>query len=614
MRIPVPQGGAPGVRGTFDPSSPVGHAPQLQQAQQTAQAGALFERTASQAAQVVGALEAAQAEATRRATELAVADALSAYDKAETRRLVGDSTGPGQIDQAFEGRKGGFLATRGIQASESSAQTLQDLEGDVKAIEGKLPPAARQVFRAQVGRRFEASRRRVEQHVAAEFDRAEVSSIEAAASEVVTIAGGDAVDDEEVGARAADVEQRIRSRASSPEVGERAVREFRAQVGEARVKSALVAGDWERAQGLLALHGDHLGADRRAQLTAALTKGQASDAKESQAQALEQGVGEALDKARSGPDGFVDEASLWKAIEALPPAQRDDARKVARDQLRAAQDAEKARVDEAKRTARALYNDRKRMPEQLRGFLQRHDPDYLERLESDAEARWRRWKADRDGSAADRAAARREQTSRDTIAREEFLALPADEQASVDLEVWTPGDVSDEARARLKHLQRNAKDRATRGLTVEEKRFVGEADRLGAQIIKPRRGQSLTPEQDAKRRALSAEASAAFGDFVEREKRAPTEAEQAEILGTLLRDRVTEGPGLFSSTKEPEFLARDRMRRTMGPQQQAAPAADDEVVPLPTTRRMRFPDGSVQPVSVEKLEAARRKGGVPIEE
>lgn len=549
----------------------------------------------------------ARAKAQAEADALRMANADVEFERAQTRFMRGDNTTAGRIDAAFTGADGeGFLSSKGLTAAEKSADTLEKLDEERKRIADTLPPTLQQSWLARSAGRFEDSRRQVETHVAQQVQAARVETAKAKQQRAVDEAynlgleGGPGAE-ESANRLAAEVEADLGKLALSPEHAEAMKREFRSDVTLARIKARLSKEDVAGARAAFEALGSNLEPKQAEQIQHVLKEAEKKQQAKLSAIDLEDQVGAILDSAR-GADTYVDESKALAVIQRLPAEKRNAARDLLAERLRDEEARKKADIEKAKVTARGLWNEGGMTAVRKSGidvWLNKYDPEYLARLQDDSRARYRQWKADQRGDAA----ARREQATADKTAFDEFQALDKDQRASANVEEWATGrGISPGGVAHLKMLQRKATEDVDKGADKQESRFVSES--VAVWRATAPKAQKTGPNELALRAQLSRAYEAARAANGGKDL-SPTEVEAERAK--LLADSVLESHW-YGDKHGPEFLRRQR---------EADAAKQQPEMPAPqkaATVRMRFPNGVEAEVPQDKLEAARRKGGVEVQQ
>lgn len=385
-----------------------------------AQAGAMGGRAL---ADVGAAMKKAEGEA----DTLRITQSLTEFERRTTNTLQGETLGA--IDAAFEGaqRRAGYLETKGMKAGETSQETLDALQTHLDEIGAQLLPRQREAFYQRANALREDARRRVEGHVATEFQRAKGEGLQAAKLETLRIIGADPRTPA-LGLRTSLVDGAIDGLATSPDDAAAEKAAFRGDVALVRIQALVGEGDVDEAEKVATEAKDWLGT-RNDEVQALLRRARAGDDKKKlqvQATALTQ----KWVKEATPAGGYVDESKVLLQLQAMPAS--DPRREALEVEVRQALqvETERRKADTQKHREFVWRADLggKQPPGSSMAFLEQFDPDFLRGLKNEREARWRRWKADKDGTAAEAAAARRQQALDDRFLADKFAALSPEEQ------------------------------------------------------------------------------------------------------------------------------------------------------------------------------------------
>lgn len=344
-------------------------------------------------------------EAKHKADVVAANDALTRYQQAETTLMDGSSQGRAaagaKLSAGVAGEQGqgaaslelktpapeteytpGFLATQGKDAPARSAETLDAIEKRRTEISAELAnDEQRQLFNENSRRMYEATRKRVEGHVAQEIRRAEVASVEARKAVALNAIANNYADPAFVEDQTALVVGPMAALALSKEDADAKVAAWQGEVAKVRLTQYLADKDWKGAQALFAQKREQLGV-HAAQFQHAI----ALEREKSEADALALGI---VDKARL-PTGFVEPATAIAAFQALPKEQRTEAAQQAFGkwmQLEAAK--KKAAVDGVYDSALTQYLQHHQLGDvsaTSEAWLRVVDPEAWRRLELMAKA------------------------------------------------------------------------------------------------------------------------------------------------------------------------------------------------------------------------------------
>lgn len=499
------------------------------------------------------------AEAQAQADSLRVTEALTEYERRTSDTLQGQSLG--RIDAAFEGRERapGFLETRGKAAAEKSTETVDALQKHLAEVADSLLPRQRRAFTARANALAADARRRIESHVGAETRRAMDDGLKAASDEALRTLGADPLSPA-MGLRVSMVERAIESLATSPEDAEARKQAFRGDVALTRIKTLVANGDIGTAEAVFAESREALGV-RTDDVQALLTRAKKGDEKRQlQVQATAQAQVWLREATPAG--GYADSAKVLQQLQAVPA---DDARREAlevevRQQLQV--EAERRRADTQRHRELAWQADlgRKPTPPSSLAYLEQFDPDFLRGLRNEREARWRRWKADNEGTAADKAAARRKQAEDDEFLRLRFASLPPEEQARTTPEEFArtlAAEYSDFSPTRNGYaaagkVKADTVQRLEKGDVQAERRFVAEAEReVMALVTKKGKVDPTVSRLGDPRTLVSGRASEFYRSKRAALGRDPTPDEEQAWLGEL---KLQPEPGWFQSKPPPAVL------------------------------------------------------------
>lgn len=520
----IPTIGGPSV----SPSSPYPNAgPQLQQPDYTS---ARIAQAAAQAAGKMGELGEQYIGEQRKQEKRQV----------DEGRAVAVANGMLDFDARASTRTAKFKQQRGVNALDARADTFAGYDEDRQAVAESLGPDARAEFLERSAASVMAYRRQLEHHADREFEAARDETLKAREHQAIGMAEAGIPDFETWLVTSRSVERDIRAAARTPEQAEAQVSAFRADSGLALVNGLVASGRVEDAAKYVDANKATLG-NNFTEAAHAVAQGMAGKKKDVEAAVADRWAGEAVDKARR-PSGYIDEAKALQALASVPADRYDEARKALEHHLTVEGERKKADLDQLRNAAWAIDNQRRALPGLLVQKLNDPvdgDPKFLSGLLADQEARYRRAKADREGTAKERSEAKQAQKDANHIALQELMSLPAAERAAVDLNTWAVGrDVNDVGMSDLKRAKGGAAETVQKGNASLEARFADDA----AAAVKPlitTKGKLKTGLPETSITNVRANAAGLFQDFVAREKRQPTEAEQQEMIGQLQSAMVT---------------------------------------------------------------------------
>lgn len=515
-------------------------------------------------AAAAGAVESHVEKARREAGAVAEADAMLQQQERATRHLMGDPTAGGRINDAFDGTDTatGFLSTRGLAAGQSSAKVLERLEKDRRELaESIADPEARVRFLQRSGEQMLGYRRQVLAHSAKEFEVARDATAKARAEQAIGQAEAGVPDFDSWRVLQRGVEADLRATARSPEEADARVAAFQSTSAAGMVKGLLAQGRVDEASAYVAESRATL-AGHYPEAKALVDRALAGATKDRNAAMAVRVVDAAVGDAR-GEDGYLDEGRLRAAVD-IEGAKGEDERQALREELDRRVRGEKARLDADIRKERDNANradlQRQPIPGATRTFLERHDPDFLLARDARRRAEYRQWKAEKDGTAREKAAAAAQQKAVD----EEFLwtlkgRLVDDPNVSPDdvlrdfvVEKARKGDAVTVSDVMQKHAGFEAKSVAQKAETKEglaelraKAAFGGEMEKMFAAEGKVK-GKPLD-QQQLKTRVNKA--LAAYDDAVRANGDKPLTPEQVKALGADLVSKVdVQQPGRWWGT------------------------------------------------------------------
>ena len=523
-------------------------------------------------------------QAKKRAEELQIADGL-----VDLQRRVGD-------DEAK------FLGRKGLDALRASGPTLDALDKYVEEGSQRFTdPLQKLEFQVRAKQALLTARRSIESHTTREYASGTATTYANLRDAAVRNAGSVDLSPDEMASALAPVDQAA-DEFMPPELAKQAKAELRADVAEAVIQRHLEAGNVDKAREQLKLDRALFPQKRAQQLAAAVERAGAGAEKDRLAGQLSKLVDGSAEAVRSD-DGYVTEEDLRKAVnvEGYEGQQRDAveaevAQRVRIEKARLKADIEKHR-DNVSRSD--LPGRAKAGESEL--FLEKYDPDFLLARQARKRAEFRAWKASQ-GDAKGKAAEAKLQKAVDTeflnrlgaelvnnptTNPEEFLTTFIAEKAKEGDDVT----VSDVARARAGLDAAKAGKKAETAEGATERAVASRLEKtLGAAF--KQKGKPLDQKLLNERvgRAL-----AVYHQRLEAKGKPLDESELAGIEAELLRDVTVTEPGRFWGTNEVKKKAVD----VIG----AEPAPSGPV-------RVCFPNGQTFDVPPEKLDAAKRKGGV----
>lgn len=527
--------------------------------------GGAVAQAGQQVGRAVADVGASMQKAEREADNLRITQSLTEYERRTTNALQGETLG--KIDAAFEGadRRPGYLETRGEDANRQAGETLDALQAHLDEIGAQLLPRQRDAFYQRANALREDARRRVEGHSASEFQRAKVDGLKAAESESLRVIGADPRTPA-LGLRVALVDNAIDGLGTSPEDKAAKKAAWRGKVALERIQSLVAEGAVDEAEVVATEAKEWLGTSNP-EVQALLKRARAGDEKK-QLQVEATALAQKWVKEATPAGGYVDENTVLLQLQAMPA--NDPRREALEVEVRQALQVEDARrkatTQKHREFAWRADLDGKEVPGSSFEFLKEFDPDFLRGLKNERDTRWRRWKADKDGSASERAAVRRQQDLDDRFLAYKFAALPPEEQAKTTPEEYgkvLADEFPDFAPTRNgyaaaeKH-QRGTIERLKSGDISAERAFAAEAERETVPMVTTKRKgkEVVDPRVQGDPRTVVSGRAAEFY----RSKRAalgrdPTPDEAQKWLGELkLQPQVSWGKKPLPAVLEPDFM------------------------------------------------------------
>jgi len=520
----------------------------------------------------------------KRASELLIADGL-----VDLQRKVGD-------DEAK------FLGRKGLDALRASGSTLDAFDRYVEeGAQRYTDPTQQLEFKVRAKQALLAARRSVETHTTREYAAGTANTLANLHDAAVRNAGSVDLSPDEMSLAMAPVDQAA-DEFLPPEQATAAKRELRADMAEAVIRRHLEVGRVDQAKAQLEADRGLFAQKRAEQLSAAVARAGAGAEQDRLAGEISKLVDTTAEAVRS-PDGYVTEEELRKAVR--PEGYEGRQRDMVEAELR-----QRAQVERAKFKAEGDQHrdnvNRSDLPGNKRAgeselWLEKYDPDFLLARQARKRAEFRAWKASQ-GDAKGRAAEARLQKAVD----QEFLnrlgaelinnpgADPEEFLTTFIAEKAKEGDdvtVSDVARARAGLDAAKSAKRAETAEGATERAVASRLERtLGAAF--KQKGKPLD------QKLLNERVGRALGLYRERLEAKGKPLDESELAGIeaeLLREVTVTEPGRFWGTNEVKKKAVD----VIG----AEPAPAGPV-------KVRFPNGQTFDVPPEKLDAAKKKGGV----
>lgn len=407
---------------------------------------------------------------------VAVRNALTEAENRGIKRLhsgEGTQTNSGSVlaEAGEQGatKKPGYLTLEGMAAFEARAGVLEDLDGDLKDISGKLASdKQRTLFEEHAGGLRNRWERTVEEHASGQFRVAKRSAVAAAEANAVRLAALTPDDDELAGNLVAGVVGPARALAPSPAAADEAAIAVQANVARARLDNLLANSNVPSAERVLKASRGALGADADRYDKAINQVKLGTQAQSTALDIVAKGVGD---------DGQVDQTVVLDELGKVPPELREKVRPIAFSLMAEREQAYAKETERISRASHTLYNTKGWAEFEKSGLsteLNYRNPALYERLRDDSREKYKAWKRAQSGAASDKAAQR--ETNKD--ARNAFLALPVEEQASADLSEFLLGrgtgpvaGTVDPVPNELAKLQQAARSHVEKGLGVSVESF-----------------------------------------------------------------------------------------------------------------------------------------------
>lgn len=403
----------------------------------------------------------------------------NALTKAEARGItrlregegVATNSGSAIVDAGEQGatKKPGYLSLEGMSAFEARPAVLEGLDKDLQDISGELAnDKQREMFSMHAGQLRNNWHQTVETHAGHQLQVAKRSTVAAAESSAVRQAALTPDDDELAGNLVAGVVGPARALAPSPAAADEAAIAVQANVTRARLDSLLANSNVGSAERVLTANRGALGADA-----------DRYDKAINQVKLGTQAQQAALDVVAKGlkDDGQVDQTAVLDALGKVAPELHEKVRPIAFSLMAEREQAYAAETQRISRASFSLYNSKGWGEFEKSGLsteLNYRNPELYDRLRDDGRRKYEAWRRAQSSSASDKAAQR--ETNKD--ARNAFLGLPVEEQASTDLGEFLVGrgtgpiaGTVDPVPNELKKLQQAARQQVEKGLGVSVENF-----------------------------------------------------------------------------------------------------------------------------------------------
>lgn len=459
----------------------------------------------------------------------------------EREKQRADSARVAQLETEFQTTANRLLddlsSKRGEEAFAAEQATLGELgklrDGLLEKTEG-LERWTKQATGARLGALFEGARRDANAHVTKQRQVAMADTIQAREASVLDALARNFNDPKGRTEQMAAAESVIGALSPTAEGRAQAQAEFRQKAHVVVLERYLAGRDTEGAKAYLAQVRDELGA-----AASQVEKDLLAVERDTEAER------EAMKIARAAADprtGWVDEGRALADVDALPPGPiKDEVRARVERRVAVSDSVREAEVNKRFRMALTAYRRGGigAIPPTLREWLDEHAPERMDRLEEDRDRKRRM-------SRSDRAEAQRAQADANHLALFDFMARPAEERATVDVEALYGGTGPDDLGLGALHVkQREAVDAVKKGLALSEAEFVRRAKSYASGRIKSKKDMA----------EFEAEMRIQFGE----EKEPPSPERARQIVSEALAEQVRKRPLLWD-TSERGFEARRRQR------------------------------------------------------
>ena len=407
------------------------------------------------------------------ADDVAIGEKLVEFERRSRKKLMGEQLE--KIDAAFEGtdRLPGFLETRGEAASKTSGDVLKAVQADVDELSGGLTPRQRKAFLERVRVAQMGIEQKVDGHVVQQLQVAKADLLKAAKSEVKR-AIGDNPRDPMIDGKSYMVEQMVAKDATSPEARDAAVADWMGEVAQTQIVSMLKAGDTADAEALFK-EKRHLLGDAAADIEKALERAHEADKVKdvdlSSLETAQKWVTEAKQKSVY-VTGTAKADLLTKLEESPVDAKREKLQQHVQRLIAIEQD----RFEADRSNHRNLVAGSGEDPPTSVVWLNTFDREWYEARLRHQNDHWRMLQDRKANDPRVRAAADKKLSDMREIFKNEFAALPFDEQIkktpeefAIELAQRKPGFVADDvALSRARAHQRGTIEREKTGDLKQE--------------------------------------------------------------------------------------------------------------------------------------------------
>lgn len=511
-----------------------------------------------------------------------------------------------------------FMATEGMSASERSKDTMDALEKAVNKRRERLNPQQQQLFDASVAGLHKEWTVRIESHTATQNRVAAKASLNSLKQKNLDAIGnfpaGFPLEEEMVADRTQTLVVAARALGRSAEEKDAAEAQVRSDVAMARIGRSLRNEDPVTAKKQLEAFGDTISHKNRGEIQDRVNSKLEAKLGNDAAAEREMTLSLMANASRNG-DGIIDVAKFNDAFNKLEPAERAKAHTLYSTLLTESAERQTALVDDWKNKANAAIVNRRPIDAGVWKKLEQYDGTFLrgvleaERKEND------RIRAKLSGNTAEARAAVKAQRDDDAYVEQKFMNLPEEqrEKENIDAFAATLGvRLSRNGKATVEGRQQTAKDSAGKKETSGSDKFSNDFETALRKVVDPpKKGEppTHTAEEVA---AIRGEAAIAYEEKTKEFKRPLTETERIALVGEQLAPVVVQKKRFGKDVSAPAALVRSKERAEEQLKSNVV-TTKVEMGGLPTVSvKMKFPNGEVADVPADKLEVARRKGGVEV--
>lgn len=479
------------------------------------------------------------AQAYERADNTFVQDALNEFDRNELDDWNGDLK---------NGRKG-FGHTQGDEALTGAEGFYKSRERDIEELSKRFTnDSQRRKFKEEIDRRMLHVERKVENKFAVETERKRRSTL-VIASDQSRQKALSAPDASAFQAAIFEGSAAVAELEDTSEAADAAMKKWQGETFAAAIEQKINQGALTEAKHLFGATRERIPPKSREAIETYLTKAE-------RALEAEKFAESALEVAKGLSDGPVNAEYALSIVDTQVPAEtpeqlalRDDVKRRLKERIIQSDRAWDEETKEISRKAFATYNVRgwRGMPEPLKEQLNDRNPALYARLKAESEQRWRQHQA---GSAE----ARRAQAELNRLAMQEYMKLPVEDRAELEVPIFLAGLGADRLGVGAVEVQQR-KDKTA----VEKGGFVRENEFVTTALAQ---AQGVIGKDKQKREAFEAEARIAYDRFVTANGgKPPTRDDELKLSGELLSKTLRERLGGLIETEEYEFQKRARERK-----------------------------------------------------